>query len=922
MASRPVSAARPAGQAQPVTTSSGNGEDNGGVLVKRPAFGTKGIPFRVKTNFFHMNNVPTGIIYHWEVGVTTPAGLEVKDQSTCRKALQVYSEQPSSPLSKKTYVFDGMHILYTAKNFPQQRYSAEVEWAENSSRAKNGKRNLFVELQYVADVDFRELAKAINGKSLEIPQNCIQTLNIILAHHPSASHFTVGKAFYPLRDPESTFTLARSHVELHVGYRTSVRTSAGRVMLNLDVANTLTYKPGPLIDFCARAAQTRIEPNTVLSPVARSRITSAIIGLKVSSSNGHPDVPTLKENGEAKLWSWKIFGISKDPVSKTTFKLQDGKEVTVASYFEQKYGVKIRYPNLPCFNADKNKAEPKYIPLEFAIVDEKQLFRKTLEGPQSREMIDITCQPPAKRAQKIMDAFERIRSPDSILNEFSINVNGDMMKVDARMLQPPKLKYGSTSKQPEVVPGEGAWNLRDKKMFLGTELKSWAVICFGDKQRTYPPQNVDRFVAEMGKTCQATGMNVAMRDPLVIWEPGAARDPEEVGIAIGNAIKNSKIKPQIIMCLLPAVGADPVYNAIKLYADTITGIQTTCIAQKHVQKAAVQYCANVCMKLNLKLGGITVELSAKPTWVSSAPTMILGADVTHPTFGDRTMPSIAAVVGTLNAACSAFKSSIKIQDARMETLTSLTEQMIEIFTAFVKKNGRGPARILFYRDGVSEGEFEPVSRTEINAIRAAAEKMRAGWRPQITYVACQKRHNARFFPDFAAGQGGGGGPARGGFGGGRGGGRGGGAAGRGGGGGGISYPYDNVPPGTVVDSGITHPSLFDFFLVSHAGLKGTSRPVHYQVLRNECKLNQDELQALSYELCHLYGKATRAVSVVTPVYYAHTVAARARCWFAATRGDIGMSPSPTDIRESLGVGQGGGKLPKLHPDLENTLWFM
>lgn len=86
----------------------------------------------------------------------------------------------------------------------------------------------------------------------------------------------------------------------------------------------------------------------------------------------------------------------------------------------------------------------------------------------------------------------------------------------------------------------------------------------------------------------------------------------------------------------------------------------------------------------------------------------------------------------------------------------------------------------------------------------------------------------------------------------------------------------NCLPGTVVDQEVVHPVEFDFYLQSHAGLLGTSRPAHYYVLYDDNKFSSDELQDLSYKLCHLYARCTRTVSYVPPAYYAHIVAARAR----------------------------------------------
>ena len=94
----------------------------------------------------------------------------------------------------------------------------------------------------------------------------------------------------------------------------------------------------------------------------------------------------------------------------------------------------------------------------------------------------------------------------------------------------------------------------------------------------------------------------------------------------------------------------------------------------------------------------------------------------------------------------------------------------------------------------------------------------------------------------------------------------------------------NCVAGTVVDSDVVNPVEFDFYLLSHGGILGTSRPAHYNVLIDENRFTYvtldvsqksqdadgvpraDGLQSLSYALCHVYARATRSVSIPAPVY--------------------------------------------------------
>lgn len=88
----------------------------------------------------------------------------------------------------------------------------------------------------------------------------------------------------------------------------------------------------------------------------------------------------------------------------------------------------------------------------------------------------------------------------------------------------------------------------------------------------------------------------------------------------------------------------------------------------------------------------------------------------------------------------------------------------------------------------------------------------------------------------------------------------------------------NVFPGTVVDKVICHPKMKEFFLVSHESGLGTAKPAKYIVIRDDSGLKLDDIQQLTYNLCHLFPRCNRAVSYPAPAYLAHLVAARGKVY--------------------------------------------
>jgi hypothetical protein len=85
--------------------------------------------------------------------------------------------------------------------------------------------------------------------------------------------------------------------------------------------------------------------------------------------------------------------------------------------------------------------------------------------------------------------------------------------------------------------------------------------------------------------------------------------------------------------------------------------------------------------------------------------------------GDNARPSIAALCASMDAKASRYAASIRVQAGRTEIIADLANMVKELLKTFYQTCGRKPDRILFYRDGVSEGQFAHVLKEEISAVR-------------------------------------------------------------------------------------------------------------------------------------------------------------------------------------------------------------
>ncbi|XP_046427975.1 protein argonaute-2 isoform X1 [Neodiprion fabricii] len=817
---------------------------------RRPNIGREGRPISLRANHFQIT-MPRGFVHHYDINIQPDKCPRKVNREIIETMVQSYSKI----FGTLKPVFDGRNNLYTRDPLPIGNDRIELE----VTLPGEGKDRVFrVVIKWVAQVSLFALEEALEGRTRQIPYDAILALDVVMRHLPSMTYTPVGRSFFS--SPDGYYHPLGGGREVWFGFHQSVRPSQWKMMLNIDVSATAFYKAQPVIEFMCEVLDIRDinDQRKPLTDSQRVKFTKEIKGLKIEITH----CGTMRRK-------YRVCNVTRKPAQMQSFPLQleNGQtvECTVAKYFLDKYKMKLRYPHLPCLQVGQEHKHT-YLPLEVCNIVAGQRCIKKLTDMQTSTMIKATARSAPDREREINNLVRRADfNNDSYVQEFGLTISNNMMEVRGRVLPPPKLQYGgrvsslSGQTKQQALPNQGVWDMRGKQFFTGVEIRVWAIACFAP-QRTVREDALRTFTTQLQKISNDAGMPIIGQPCFCKYANG----PDQVE-PMFRYLKTTFQALQLVCVVLP--GKTPVYAEVKRVGDTLLGMATQCVQAKNVNKTSPQTLSNLCLKINVKLGGINSILvpSIRPK-VFNEPVIFLGADVTHPPAGDNKKPSIAAVVGSMDAHPSRYAATVRVQQHRQEIIQELSSMVRELLIMFYKSTGGyKPHRIILYRDGVSEGQFLHVLQHELTAIREACIKLESEYKPGITFIVVQKRHHTRLFCADKKEQ---------------------------------SGKSGNIPAGTTVDVCITHPTEFDFYLCSHQGIQGTSRPSHYHVLWDDNHFESDELQCLTYQLCHTYVRCTRSVSIPAPAYYAHLVAFRARYHLVEKEHDRTGSAMETRGREA------------------------
>ncbi|KAL4574638.1 hypothetical protein LXL04_021474 [Taraxacum kok-saghyz] len=861
----------------------------------RPGKGSTGTRCIVKANHFFAA-LPDKDLHQYDVTITPEVTSRGVNRAVMAQLVKLYKD---SHLGKRLPAYDGRKSLYTAGPLPfvSKDFKITLLDEDDGSGGARRERDFKVAIKFASRADLHHLDMFLQGRQADAPQEALQVLDIVLRELPTNRYTPVGRSFY-------SPNLGRRQklgegLESWRGFYQSIRPTQMGLSLNIDMSSTAFIDPLPVIEFVTQLLNRDVSARP-LSDSDRVKIKKALRGVKVEV--------THRGNMRRK---YRISGLTPQATRELNFPVDErGTMKSVVEYFRETYGFVIQHIQWPCLQVG-NTQRPNYLPMEVCKIVEGQRYSKRLNERQITALLKVTCQRPQEREKDILKTVtHNAYDEDPYAQEFGIKISQTLASVEARILPPPWLKYHDTGREKNCLPEVGQWNMMNKKMVNGGRVASWICINFA---RNVQENIAHGFCQALAQMCNISGMSFNP-DPVL---PAISGRPDQVERVLKTRFHDAMTKLQphkkeldLLIVILPDNNGS-LYGDLKRICETDLGIVSQCCLTKHVFKGSKQYLANVALKINVKVGGRNTVLldaiSRRIPNVSDVPTIIFGADVTHPHPGEDSSPSIAAVVASQDwPEITKYAGLVCAQAHRQELIQDLYKEwqdpqrgkmsggMIkELLISFRRATGQKPERIIFYRDGVSEGQFYQVLLFELDAIRKACASLEPNYQPTVTFVVVQKRHHTRLFANNHHDR--------------------------------SSIDRSgNILPGTVVDSKICHPTEFDFYLCSHAGIQGTSRPAHYHVLWDENNFAADALQSLTNNLCYTYARCTRSVSIVPPAYYAHLAAFRARFYMEPDTSDSGsMTSGRGGIRSTRAPGANAAvrPLPALKENVKRVMFY-
>ncbi|CAF2767340.1 unnamed protein product [Rotaria sp. Silwood2] len=846
--------------------------------IRRPnTYGTVGTAIEIYTNHFPVS-IDDAIINQYDIEIVM---IRQGRQPCPAKKNERWEVLQTLRRQKKNFPivwYDEGKNLYTRELLTDFTQPCQVKLMINNQE----KYFKFTVVNLVRQEKIGSIFDFIKGRTTIRPRDPIRIIETLFKQNVHDKYICVRNKYYDRRQQLLDLKDGRG---LASGFHQALCLTHGGPTINVNLAFTCFYQPLNFVDFACRYLRQDIKQGVN---------EAQLIGMEKLFRN--IPVKTIHA-GRPIQYRLKRFGL---PANQLTFDLRRDddsasaslkKEITVADYFAKKYK-KLNYPNLPCIDARNGEEErAQWLPMEVVQIVEWERAMRPLDSVQQALVAKKAIIKPDQRYNQIMDIInQRNFNNDPYLPALNIKVDaGEMLKIRARILPPPQITYRNQGNQNVVEQVSlGKWKIRHQ--FCSTSnINKWGMVYFGAKPDQYIMDILKNFEKQLPLLLQKYGIKI---NPYLksIAKPSRKNDVDEAFKTIHSE------DWQLAIVILNTT--DPVYNYVKKLGNQKLGLITQCTSFQAIERNSEKlhmYVENLSQKINTKIGGINGIINLKTALNQASNNdrfMFFGVDVTHTT-SSKERPSVAAIVGSCDPSCNRYAARIceqypKKNRCSIEIIKDMDKMVTELLQVFALSCGNTlPNRIVVYRDGVDDGQFQKVLDNEVNKIKSAFQVVYGkNPMPRLTFIVVKKRHNTRFFA------------------------------------------YDdqrtnNIEAGTVIDVDITHPSQFDFYLCSQAAIMGTSRPALYHVLHDENDFSSNDIQQLTYWLCHTDARCSKSVSIPAPVHYAHLAAyASAAYDFDQNDDEVQEIEDDENTSEEMTLEDIKTKVMVLNSKIQDTMWFV
>ncbi|XP_016044656.1 piwi-like protein 3 [Erinaceus europaeus] len=288
----------------------------------------------------------------------------------------------------------------------------------------------------------------------------------------------------------------------------------------------------------------------------------------------------------------------------------------------------------------------------------------------------------------------------------------------------------------------------------------------------------------------------------------------------------------MVVCVLDSNKKD-VYDLLKRYLCVHCPIPSQCVVASTIRYKNLDTIATkIAQQIKCKMGGTLWKVD-----IGLQNIMFIGIDCFHDIVNRQ--KSIAGFVASLNQDATQWFSKCILQESGEELVQGLKSCLQASLEYWLRKNQCLPSTVVVYRDGVGDGQLQALTLQEIPQLEKCLKSFDNADRSttlKLTFIVVKKRINTRLFAKDERGM------------------------------------LTNPNQGTVADTEVTNRKWFDFFIVSQQVSDGTVTPTHYNIIHDTHHFLPNDIQDVTYKLCHMYYNMEGAIRVPAPCHYAHKLA--------------------------------------------------